>query len=156
MRIYLVSAFIIFIFFSQNSYAEIKNFSFNSITHIEEANTNNKFILTFWSINCAPCLKELSLFKESIATYDDIKLVLVNTDNLEFLDDANEILTEHSLHDEDNWIFAESNTDKLRFHIDKMWAGELPRSYFYEKNKDRVGISGLIPHDFIITWLNNN
>lgn len=153
MKISTFIAFFTLLLSYQSCFADIKHFSFDSIKKIENSYVNKKFVVAFWSIDCPPCMQELALLKQATDAHDDINLVLVNTDNLEFLDEANKTLSEFSLLKKDNWIFAEGNTEKLRYRIDKQWAGELPRSYFYDETHHRQSVSGAISEAFLQKWL---
>jgi hypothetical protein len=41
------------------------------------------------------------------------------------------ILQQFNLAGLDNWGFANSDEEKLRYDIDPRWYGDLPRSYFF-------------------------
>ncbi len=68
-------------------------------------------------------------------------------DDTSAADRAKSILTENQLNQVDNWIFAEANPQKLRYEIDPQWYGEVPRTYFLDKNHQRVGISGSVSRE---------
>ena len=85
--------------------------------------------------------------------FSEFNLILINTDGLDEQDLAEKTLLEFSLDDSDNWIFAESNIEKLRHHIDDRWAGELPRSYFYNNDQQRIVVSGLLSQEILEAWL---
>ena len=54
------------------------------------------------------------------------------------------MLEKHHLNDVENWVFADANSQKLRFEIDPSWYGELPRTYFFDSAHNRNGNSGLL------------
>ena len=53
-----------------------------------------------------------------------------------------QLLKQHKLEGVENWVFADENSQKLRFEIDPKWYGELPRTYFFDSAHHRTGISG--------------
>lgn len=147
---------IIFLLAFQAAHADIRLFNYQSLKQIETSYHNKKFLISFWSIDCPACFKELALFKQLEKQYKDMNLVLVNTDGPEQIDEVNTIIEEYSLQGTEHWIFSDSNTLRLRYNIDDQWGGELPRSYFYDRAHNRVAVSGVIPRQSIVNWLQSN
>ncbi len=83
----------------------------------------------------------------------DIHLIMLATDDASATDRAMSILTENELNQTDNWIFADANLQKLRYEIDPKWYGEVPRTYFVDKDHQRVGVSGSVPREKLETML---
>ena len=139
--------------FSNSTYAEIKPFTYDSLKQIERHYEGTPFVLVLWSADCPPCLKEFTIL--SSLQKDDAKfnLILINTDGLNEKASAKKILAEFSFQQADNWIFSESNIEKLRYHIDDRWAGDLPRAYFYTPDEERVVVSGLLAKETLEAWL---
>jgi len=54
------------------------------------------------------------------------------------------ILEKNQLAGIENWVYADENTQKLRFEIDSKWYGELPRTYFFDKALQREAVSGIL------------
>lgn len=139
--------------FSQMVWAEQKPFDSNSLKKIESHYKDTPFLLVVWSIDCASCRKELKLLGDIYKQYTDMNLVVVATDDISQQKTLNSILDQSQLSSIDAWAFAESNIEKLRYHIDSEWFGEIPRSYFYDANHVRVGISGELKAEKILKWL---
>jgi len=59
----------------------------------------------------------------------------------------------HQLLTLDNWIFTNLNIEKLRFSIDSIRAGELPKSYFYNALHERQSQSGSLSIEALQRWL---
>lgn len=78
-----------------------------------------------------------------------VNLIMLATDDVSASEQVDSILNEHKLKQTDNWIFADANAQKLRHEIDPKWYGEVPRTYFIDKNHQRIGISGSIPDEKI-------
>jgi hypothetical protein len=73
-----------------------------------------------------------------------INMVMLATDDASATDDIQKILGKNELTGLENWIFADENPQKLRYEIDPKWFGELPRTYFLNKQHEREGISGVL------------
>lgn len=83
----------------------------------------------------------------------DINLILLATDDASASNQALSILTGNELNNADNWIFADANPQKLRYEIDPQWYGEVPRTYFLDKDHQRVGVSGSVSGETLETML---
>ena len=95
-------------------------------------------LVNFWSAHCAPCLQELPLLKQLAERHRHWQLVLVSTDGPEQAPAVTAALRRHGIDPARTWLFAEANAPALRFDVDRRWAGELPRSYFFIDGR-RVG-----------------
>lgn len=109
-------------------------------------------LVTIWSLDCPPCMKELDLLGRMKEKHPGFKLVLINSDGIEAAQEAEERLSSFGLPLNDSWIFASEQVERLRFSIDPQWYGELPRSYVYDKG-ERAGYSGLIDETWLQGWL---
>ena len=123
---------------------DLKTFGKGSYQWILNHYKNKPFMLVIWSTSCSSCLKEMSLISTLNKQYPELNLIMLSVDDNSVRDEINEILSKHQLKNLDNWVFAEDNSAKLRFEIDSSWYGELPRTYFFDKNHQRTGLSGVI------------
>lgn len=130
-----------------------KSFTADSLTAITDARNNRAFIVVLWSVECPPCLEELALLQQlqnQLATND---VILISTDGGEHATIASKVIGDHQLERFDNWIFAETMPEKLRYAIDTDWYGELPRAYFYDSEQQRYAHSGMLSKKLIMQWL---
>ena len=141
--------------YSISSYAELKEFDAHSFKNIEGRYQEEKFLVILWSVDCPPCMKEFSILQKLNQKKKEVNLILINVDGKSAMSIAQDILKKFSLYNYDNWIFADSYIEKLRYSIDRSWSGEVPRSYLYEPGKGRVTVSGVIPEE-VIERLNNS
>jgi len=117
---------------------------------------NQPFLMVLWSLDCPPCIKELTMLGSVYKQYPDLNLVLVSTDSILRTDDINQLLKDSGLSAIDSRVFSEASAQHLRYAIDPGWYGELPRSYFHSKNNTRSAISGLLVPNQIVSWLKIN
>ena len=74
----------------------------------------------------------------------EINIVMLSADDASATGLVQTVLARNELTNLEHWIFAEENAQKLRYEIDPKWYGELPRTYFINKNHERHGISGAL------------
>ncbi len=130
---------------SINAVAEqqIKNFTSGSYEQIAKQYQDQPFVMVLWSLDCPPCYKELELLANERKRYD-FNLVLISTDGADASIEVATVLMKYKLHDVDNWLFEKSSAQPLRYEIDPLWYGELPRSYLFDKENQRQAISGVL------------
>lgn len=110
-------------------------------------------MLIFWSVDCSTCLKELGLLSKTVRDNPNLDVVMISTDDGAIGDQAQEILDKHQLNDIESWIFAQTNDPRLRFEIDSAWFGELPRTYFYTADHNRMALSGALQPKHVEAWV---
>ena len=132
---------------------DLKHFTSGSYQQLLNEYANKPFVLLIWSINCTSCKKKMPLLSELRKKMPDINLTLLATDDASASNQALSILTGNELNHADNWIFADANPQKLRYEIDPQWYGEVPRTYFLDKDHQRVGVSGSVSGETLETML---
>jgi hypothetical protein len=130
--------------FSANGQTALKPFISGSYQQLLATNANNPFMLVVWSVDCSSCLKEMALLSDIQKNNPNIKMIMLATDELSANEQIEQILKQHQLDGIENWVFADENSQKLRFEIDPKWYGELPRTYFFDSAHQRTGISGVM------------
>jgi hypothetical protein len=73
-----------------------------------------------------------------------LPLVVISTDSIEKREEAADILQGYALDGVPTWMFADTFVERLRFSIDPMWYGELPRSYFFAPDHSFTAHSGIL------------
>lgn len=134
--------------------AKLKTFDKGSYQQILTDYKDKPFVLIIWSITCSSCLKEMAFISELNKQQPELNLVMLTVDDMSVSSQIEEILNKHQLTDLDNWVFAEDNSAKLRFEIDPSWYGELPRTYFFNAEHERTGISGVLNEEKYQSLLN--
>ncbi|MDH5392503.1 MAG: hypothetical protein OEY11_04860 [Gammaproteobacteria bacterium] len=122
---------------------QIKNFTDGSYEQIAKQYRNQSFVMVLWSLDCPPCYKELELLA-SERKRDDFNLVLISTDGADARTEVASVLKKYKLNDVDNWLFEDAFAHTLRYEIDPLWYGELPRSYLFNKKHQRQAVSGVL------------
>jgi len=134
--------------------AELRPFQAGSLAEVEQHFVGEPFLLVLWSVDCAPCYGELEMLGRLKQQYPQLNLALVSTDPVAMRDETAKVLKEYRLDIPFNWIFADAHVERLRYRIDPDWFGELPRSYFYDRQHRRRGVSGVLDERQIREWIN--
>ncbi len=128
-------------------------FQSGGLAQILASRKGRPFLLSLWSTECPPCMKELDLMAKVRRKHPEFDVVMVSTDDDALGPQAQAMLEKHGLEGVESWIFAGANGQRLRFEIDPKWYGELPRSYFYDASHERLGISGALKPEQLEAWL---
>lgn len=130
-----------------------KPFVMGSMAEIKASQANAAMIVSFWSIDCPPCYKELAMWRDLSQRLPQMRLVLVSTDEIDAKQEVVQVLEKTGVSQLESWQFAEDHVQRLRYEIDKNWYGELPRSYFYSPSGQVEAVSGLVEKDRVEQWL---
>lgn len=133
----------------------LRPFDTTSYQSILAEHRDQPFVLAFWSLDCPPCHRELAELGRWLTAHPDTVLVLVSTDE-NAAQETEEVLREHGLDKAENWVTAMPFDTPLRFTIDPLWYGELPRSYLFDTDHDRQAVSGVLGEEPLVQWRARN
>ena len=133
--------------------ADVQFFDTSSLKKIEAAHQGEAFILGFWSAGCTHCPAELRTLGALSRRYPALKIVLVAADTPADAPLLGQLAADYGLDRHAQWVFADTQPERLRMAIDRRWFGELPRTYFYDARHQREGRSGVIPAEELERWV---
>lgn len=133
-----------------------KPFTADSFAEIKAAFAGEEFLVGLWSVDCPPCLVELDMMGELLELNPDLPFVLISTDPIEERESAAEFLEDFGLARIESWMFADSFTERLRFSVDPLWYGELPRSYFFDSEHQQQSHSGIMTPELLESWFSRS
>lgn len=122
---------------------QIKNFTSGSYKQVINQYKQQPFVMVLWSLDCPPCYKELEILASKREQYT-FNLVLISVDGIDASKEVAAVLSKYKLKSVDNWLFDEFSAQQLRYEIDPLWYGELPRSYLFNKEHQRHAVSGVL------------
>jgi len=131
----------------------LKAFDPDSFEAIRAKYQGRPFILALWSLDCPPCFKELNNLARWKRNYPELNLVFVATDDYSMKAEVGQQIKAFGLELADHWIFSEHAAVRLRYNIDPLWHGELPRSYLYDRRHKSTAVSGLLKDKTIQQWV---
>jgi len=132
-----------------------KPFVKGSFAQIQQKNKDRPYIIAFWSVTCAYCMKELALFGELMEKYPNVKLITITTDAFLEDDTVEELMARKKLKGTETWVFADNYVERLYFDINPRWRGELPLTYFFDKNGEMLKHMGVVNEAELVEWLDN-
>ena len=132
--------------------AEVRPYVAGSLQQIEREHRGQPFILSFWSATCTHCPAELKALGELVGRHPRLALVIVATDTPAEAPELQRLAQSYGLAGQAQWVFADTQPERLRYEIDRRWYGELPRTYFYDRQHRRDGRSGVVPVEQLERW----
>lgn len=123
--------------------AELKEFMPGSWAGILRARQSEPMLVNFWS--------ELPMLGELRRRHPGLRIVMVAADDIAEAEAVMAALDAAGLSAADNWIFADSFVEKLRYEIDPTWLGELPRTLYDTDGRFEV-ITGRLAPEAVQAW----
>ena len=137
--------FSLFCALSSNAVAQqqIKKFTSGSYKQVVNQYGQRPFVMVLWSLDCPPCYQELEMLDRERKKHA-FNLVLISVDGADASNEVAAVLKKYNLQSVDNWLFEEFSSQQLRYEIDPVWYGELPRSYLFNREHQRKAVSGVL------------
>lgn len=111
-------------------------------------------IVHFWGVSCAPCMAELPVWAALREEHRDAVILFVTTDPEPAAEAAIlYALTKSGLGLADNWRFADSFPERLRYEVDPGWSGELPFTVLITRKGKITTMSGVADPKRLRQWL---
>jgi len=132
---------------------ELRTFDARSLAAIKQAHAGRPFMVAFWSVSCEPCREEMMIVADLHRRFPKVPIVLVAADAPAHRDAVRRFLSGYKLGRIETWQFGEESMERLRYAVDKSWAGELPRSYFFNAAHEATAHSGVVDAKWLGEWL---
>ena len=133
-----------------NSPVSLQSFDIGSFEQIVSDKNKQDHLVILWSFDCPPCITELEKISELHQQFPNYQLTLINTDAVDEQVRVKRILQRFNLAGLDNWGFANTDEEKLRYDIDPRWYGDLPRSYFFPLKGKIKRLRGALSSDELL------
>ena len=133
---------------------DLRAFKRGSWEQLRKAHAGQATIVHFWGLTCGPCLAELPKWASAKQARSGLPLVLI--DASPFGDDPGSAwtaLAQSGLSGVENWIFADSFEERLRFEIDPHWHGEMPYTVLIGRDGAATAMAGLMDFTKLDAWL---
>lgn len=105
-------------------------------------------IVTLWSADCSHCKTNLQHLAELLKKRKDLRLVTLAVEPESAA--LGPILERYKLPGE-RYVYAHDNPEAIAYAIDPEWAGELPRTYFFDGKGGKKKLSGVISSQMLET-----
>lgn len=134
--------------------ADLRPFVRGSWQELRKMHEGQPIVAHFWGLTCGPCLAELPNWAAAGKERTDLNLVLIDANP--FGDDPRSAwtaLAQIGLTKVENWIFADSFEERLRFEIDPHWHGEMPYTLLIGRDGTVTPVTGLMDFAKLDAWL---
>ena len=88
-----------------------------------------------------------------IENYPAFNLVLISTDSPGDRKELLSVINGKGVATAEAWVFSRASSSLLRYEVDRIWYGELPRSYFFDGQQNRQAVSGVLDQEVVELWL---
>lgn len=133
---------------------DLRPFVRGSWQQLRQEHRGKPMVVHFWGLTCGPCLEELPAWTAELKKRRDLNLVLI--DSSPFGDDVPGVqsaLKKNGLANAENWLFADSFEERLRFEIDPHWRGEMPYTLLIGRDGKVTAATGLTDFAKLNQWL---
>ncbi|MDI1284613.1 MAG: TlpA family protein disulfide reductase [Reyranella sp.] len=152
-RIGFLALLLAFVSFGAHA-ADPQSFERGSWAKLRAAHAGRPTVFHLWGLTCAPCLVELPQWGELVKTRPDLRLVLVAADpQPPEPERVSAALAKAGLGGAESWSFTDRFYERLRFEIDPIWAGELPRTFMIAADGTITALPGVADLAQVRAWL---
>jgi thiol-disulfide isomerase/thioredoxin len=153
VRVVLLAAAMAMGCFAAPATIELRSFGARSFAEIKQAHAGRPFIIAFWSVTCEPCREEMMVVTEVHKKHPKIPIILVAADPPGTRAQVLRFLGNYPLGRIETWQFDDDASERLRYSVDRSWAGELPRSYFFNAAHELTAQSGIVDLQWLQQWI---
>lgn len=98
-------------------------------------------LVVLWSTECSYCKRNLQWLKALSADKSRFDLISVATEPMSPA--VSKVLAQHKLNGQ-HWAYGSELPEAVAYALDADWAGELPRSYWFDGQGGRQVLSGVL------------
>jgi thiol-disulfide isomerase/thioredoxin len=133
--------------------SKLRPFERGSWQQLLHSHAGHPTLVHFWGVTCGPCKVELPQLGEFMKQYPAVDVVTIDADLVPNSDAAAlSMLTDAGLSSAENWMFSDGFTERLRYEIDPVWQGDIPRTILISSNGDITTIEGAAEPSALQKW----
>jgi thiol-disulfide isomerase/thioredoxin len=134
--------------------AEPQPLDAKGLQQLRAAQAGKPYVLSLWSVHCAPCAEEMAMLREMRAKHPGVEIVLVAADAPSEREAIVRYLAKHDPGPAKLYRYADDFEERMRYAVDPRWRGELPRSYFVDAAGMVQSKTGVPEREWVETWFN--
>lgn len=129
------------LFFIQATLAQqIQIISRNELIDLLKPDENQLQVFNFWASWCAPCVKELPIFKQATEKYgNQLQVTLISLDFAEDISKAQNILQKKGINFK-TYLLSDTKYNEWIDKVEPQWQGAIPMTIL-QKGKKRIFIN---------------
>ncbi len=134
--------------------AALRPFVRGSWKQLRAAHTGRPMVVHFWGVTCAPCMGELPKWGQLEQSKPGVDIVFVAADPIPIEPPNIEAaIARTGIGTAEQWIFADSFLERLRFEVSPQWGGELPYTVMIDAAGTVQSTSGVMDLQVLRTWI---
>lgn len=114
---------------------DIPVYNFNELEPLLYTNNDNIYIINFWAMWCAPCVKELPYFQDYASNKKDVELLLVSLDFTTDIETRLKPFLKKKNITEKVVLLDDPDSNTWIDKIDKNWSGAIPFTIIFNAEK---------------------
>lgn len=115
---------------------EIPVLDFNSLAPLLETNSDKTYVINFWAMWCAPCVKELPIFQALKDKNNEIEVLLVSLDFVEDIETKLKPFLKKKGISLNVVLLDDPNSNEWIDKVNPNWSGSLPFTIIFD-NQNR-------------------
>lgn len=133
--------------------AGLAQFEPATMTELRSRYAGQPFVVAFWSVTCVPCREELPHWGKWQRRHPGVPILLVATDGPEDHEAVGALLATERMEGVGLYGFADGFAERIRYAVDRGWYGEVPRTYFFDRQHRVESRSGRLDGAWVEGWL---
>ncbi len=133
--------------------ADVRPFVRGSWKQIRSAHNGRPVVVHFWGVTCAPCMGELPKWGQLAQSKPGVDIVFVAADPIPIEPPNIEAaIARTGIGTAEQWMFADSFLERLRFEVSPQWGGELPYTVMIDAGGTVQSTSGVMDLQVLRAW----
>lgn len=134
--------------------AELRPFVRGSWKQLRAAHSGRPVVVHFWGVTCAPCMGELPKWGQLEQSKPGVDIVFVAADPIPIEPPNIEAaIARTGIGRAEQWMFADSFLERLRFEVSPQWGGELPYTVMIDAAGTVQSTSGVMDLQVLRAWI---
>lgn len=129
------------ILIKNNGVTEISNdipvYDFNTLEPLLYTKTDKTYIINFWAMWCAPCVKELPYIEQYAKNNPDVEVLLISLDFAEDIETKLKPFLKEQNISSKVILLGDPDSNTWIDKIDPNWSGSIPFTIIFNKEKRR-------------------
>ncbi len=134
--------------------ADVRPFVRGSWKQLRAAHGGRPVVVHFWGVTCAPCMGELPKWGQLAQSKPGVDIVFVAADPIPIEPPNIEAaIVRTGIGTAEQWMFADSFLERLRFEVSPQWGGELPYTVMIDAGGVAQASAGVMDLGALRAWI---
>ncbi len=121
---------------------------------LRQQHAGRPLVVHFWGVTCAPCMGELPKWGTLERSGAGVAIVFVAADPIPIEPPNIEAaIARTGIGQAENWMFADTFLERLRFEVNPAWGGELPYTVLIDRQGRTTTTAGVMDMRELRAWI---